>query len=207
MFTGIVEDVGRVRSVKVSPEGGVLEVETGLDGIKEGDSVAVNGVCLTVVDYHNGTVTFDVSPETLRRSNLGLLRRGDPVNLERSLRADSRIGGHLVMGHVDFTARILQFRGSGNHRTLKIEVPEDYRVFFAVKGSVAVDGISLTVNEVGEGFISANIIPYTFENTNLRTKREGDLVNVEVDIIARYVVSFLREEGRKRRLEEFLEGL
>ncbi len=207
MFTGIVEDVGRVRSVKVSPEGGVLEVETGLDGIKEGDSVAVNGVCLTVVDYHNGTVTFDVSPETLRRSNLGLLRRGDPVNLERSLRADSRIGGHLVMGHVDFTARILQFRGSGNHRTLKIEVPEDYRVFFAVKGSVAVDGISLTVNEVGEGFISANIIPYTFENTNLRTKREGDLVNVEVDIVARYVVNFLREEGRKRRLEEFLEGL
>jgi riboflavin synthase len=206
MFTGIVEEVGRVRAVRVSPEGGTLEVETSLEGIGEGDSVAVNGVCLTAVRVAEGTVAFEVSPETLRRSNLGTLRPGDPVNLERSLRVGDRFGGHIVTGHVDFTSRILSFRPYGKHRLLKIEVPPDQRVFFAPKGSVAVDGISLTVNEVGEGYATFNVIPYTYENTNLRSRREGDLVNVEVDVIARYVVNFLKNQKR-RGLEDLLEGL
>ncbi|MDQ7082095.1 MAG: hypothetical protein Q9N34_03245 [Aquificota bacterium] len=140
----------------------------------------------------------------MRTTNLGLLGIGDPVNLERSLRADSRIGGHIVMGHVDFTSRILSFRPAGDHRELVIEVPGDKEVFFAPKGSVAVDGISLTVNRVGGGRISINIIPYTYENTNLRFRKAGDLVNVEVDVIARYVVNLFRREDRLKDLLERL---
>ncbi len=206
MFTGIVEDVGKVKEISLRSGGGVIKVETKLGDIKVGDSVSVNGVCLTAVEVSGRTVTFEMSPETLSRSNLRFLRVGSPVNLERSLRPDSRMGGHLVMGHVDFTARIISFRPEGEHRDLVIEVPRDREVFFAEKGSVAVDGISLTVNRVKEGSISITIIPFTFENTNLRFRRVGDLVNVEIDPIARYVVRFMSIMERKD-LGDLLEDL
>ncbi len=206
MFSGIVEEVGKVRDLRRTGKGAKLTVETELPGIGEGDSVAVNGVCLTVVRVRDQLLEFDLSPETLRTSNLGLLKRGDRVNLERSLRVDSRLGGHIVMGHVDFTSRILSFKPVGEHRELVIEVPRDKEVYFAPKGSVAVDGISLTVNRVEAGRLSVNIIPYTYENTNLRFRKAGDLVNVEIDVIARYVVSFLKRE-KGENLKDLLEGL
>ncbi len=202
MFTGIVEDVGRVKEVR----SGLLRIETKLGDIKVGDSVSVNGVCLTAVEVSGGEVLFEVSPETLKRTNLGLLRKGDPVNVERSLSLGSRLGGHIVFGHVDFVSRILVFKEAGRHRELVIEVPKGKEVFFAEKGSVAVDGISLTVNYVLDGRISLNIIPFTFENTNLKFRKVGDLVNVEVDPIARYVVRFM-EIKEKKSLEELLKGL
>lgn len=191
MFTGLIEDVGKVTEIKKTAFGGVLKVKTNLNEIKEGDSVAVNGACLTVVEIKNGVMTFEVSPETFKRTNLGFLRRDHPVNLERSLRADSRLGGHFVLGHVDFTARILSYISRGKHRELVIEIPPEWRKFFVEKGSVAVDGISLTVNYILSGGISINIIPHTFENTNLRVRKKGDPVNIEVDIIAKYVANLL----------------
>ena len=205
MFTGLVEDIGEVISLFRDSKGGRLSVRTELGDIKVGDSVAVNGACLTAVKVDENTITFEVSPETFKRTNLGLLRRGDPVNLERALRADSRLGGHFVLGHVDFTAKILSFRNLGEHRELVIEIPPDQRRFFVEKGSVAVDGISLTVNYVRGNSISINIVPYTFENTNLKFRKPGDLVNVEVDIIGKYVVNYL--SGREGDLEEKLREL
>ena len=202
MFTGLVEDIGEVISLFRDSKGGWLSVRTELGDIKVGDSVAVNGACLTAVKVDENTITFEVSPETFGRTNLGLLRRGDPVNLERALRADSRLGGHFVLGHVDFTAKILSFRNLGEHRELVIEIPPDQRRFFVEKGSVAVDGISLTVNYVRENSISINIVPYTFENTNLKFRKPGDLVNVEADIIGKYVVNYL--SGREGDLEDKL---
>ena len=202
MFTGLVEDIGEVISLFRDSKGGWLSVRTELGNIKVGDSVAVNGACLTAVKVDENTITFEVSPETFKRTNLGLLRRGDPVNLERALRADSRLGGHFVLGHVDFTAKILSFRNLGEHRELVIEIPPDQRRFFVEKGSVAVDGISLTVNYVRGNSISINIVPYTFENTNLKFRKPGDLVNVEVDIIGKYVVNYL--SGREGDLEDKL---
>ena len=205
MFTGLVEDLGEVVSLLKDSKGGRLSVRTNLGDIKVGDSVAVNGVCLTVVEVKEEVVTFEVSPETFGRTNLGLLKKGDLVNLERALRVGSRIGGHFVLGHVDFTARILSLRNLGEHRELVIGIPSDRMRFFVEKGSVAVDGISLTVNYVREGSISINVIPHTFENTNLKRRSPGDIVNIEADIIGKYVVSFLSKSDRS--LEEKLGDL
>ncbi|WP_457601186.1 riboflavin synthase [Hydrogenivirga sp.] len=203
MFTGLVEEVGEVLSLRVSGSGGVLEVGTSLGDVKVGDSVAVNGACLTAVDVREGAIAFELSPETLEKTNLKLTRKGDLVNLERALRADSRLGGHFVLGHVDFTARVLSFKSLGRHRELLIELPSDQRKFFVDKGSVAIDGISLTVNRVGEGYLSINVIPHTYENTNLRARKPGDLVNVEVDIIGKYVINYLnRGKGLEEKLNE-----
>jgi riboflavin synthase len=191
MFTGLVEDVGSVLEFKKTAGGGVLKIKTSLEHIEVGDSVAVNGACLTAVRVEEGTLTFEVSEETLRRTNLSHLRRGSPVNLERALRADSRLGGHFVLGHVDFTARILSFAPRGKHRELLISIPRDQIKFFVEKGSVAIDGISLTVNYVKDSSISINIIPHTFERTNLKKRKRGDIVNVEVDILGKYVINYL----------------
>jgi riboflavin synthase len=205
MFTGLIEEVGEVIEIRKTPSGGVLKVRTSLGGIEKGDSIAVNGACLTVVEAKNETLTFEVSPETLSRTNLGQLKGGDPVNLERALQAGSRLGGHLVLGHVDFTARILSFERKGNHRELLLEIPSRWEVYFVEKGSVAVDGISLTVNRILSGILSVNIIPYTYSRTNLKRRRRGDLVNIETDIIGKYVLRYLSR--REKNLEQALEDL
>ena len=206
MFTGLVEELGEVISLVKNAGGGKLSVRTILEDIKVGDSVAVNGACLTAIEVKENIITFDISPETFKRTNLGLLRRGDRVNLERALRADSRLGGHFVLGHVDFTSRILSFRNLGEHRELVIEIPAEWKKFFVEKGSVTVDGISLTVNYIREGSISINVVPHTFQNTNLKFRKPGDLVNIEVDIIGKYVVNYLsKEEGSlEDKLRELL---
>ncbi|MCX8076019.1 MAG: riboflavin synthase [Aquificaceae bacterium] len=202
MFTGLVESVGVVESLK----GGRLAVRCELDDVKIGDSVAVNGVCLTVVKLHNGVFEFDLSEETLSRSNLKLLKRGDCVNLERALRASDRLGGHILQGHVDFTAPIVHLLQKGEHWSLAVRIKEDYEVYFVEKGSVGVDGISLTINRIEGYVIHINVIPHTYQNTNLRTKNVGDILNIEVDILGKYVVNYLRkvrEDRLQRLLEDF----
>ncbi len=204
MFTGIVEDLGEVLGLKTSSFGGILEVKTCLQDIKVGDSVAVNGACLTAVSVEESFVAFELSPETMGRTNLRRLRRGDFVNLERALRADSRLGGHFVLGHVDFVGSILSFRDLGRHRELAIEIPSDKRKLFVEKGSVAVDGISLTVNYIRENRIFINVIPHTYENTNLKFRKVGDEVNIETDIIGKYVLNYLTrsQENLLRKFEQ-----
>ena len=204
MFTGLVEEVGKVVSITRDSKGGVLEVGCSFEDLKVGDSVSVNGACLTVVRLGDGTAHFEVSPETFSRTNLKALKRGDFVNLERALRADSRLGGYFVLGHVDFTARIVSFRDLGEHRELLIELPSPYRKHFVEKGSVAIDGISLTVNRVSEGSVSINVIPHTYESTNLKYRKPGDEVNVETDIIGKYVLRYLGadEGGLEEKLRE-----
>ncbi len=204
MFTGLIEDVGEVLLIRRTPSGGFLKVKTSLGDVKKGDSVAVNGVCLTAVQIEGNALAFEVSPETFSRTNLGQLRVGEAVNIERALRADSRLGGHLVLGHVDFTARILSFERRGDHRELLLEIPSRWELHFVEKGSVAVDGVSLTVNAVMPGRISINVIPHTYENTNLRYRRSGDRVNVETDLIGKYVLRYLsrREENLQSRLTD-----
>lgn len=202
MFTGLVEKVGTVEGF----QRGRLTVRAGFEDVKIGDSIAVNGVCLTVVDIKGELLSFDLSEETIKRSNLGLLKRGDLVNLERALRLSDRLGGHILQGHVDFTAPIRVFSRRGEHWELSIEIKEDYKLYFVEKGSVGIDGISLTVNSVKDRIITMNIIPHTYENTNLRSRKEGDLVNVEVDIIGKYVVNYLlsiKDQNLQRLLEGF----
>lgn len=206
MFTGLVEEVGEVLEMRRTASGGFLKVKTSLGDIKVGDSVAVNGACLTAVETGEGFVSFEISEETFIRTNLGDLRRGDPINLERALKVGSRLGGHFVLGHIDFTSRVLSFHKRGDHRELVLEIPSAHLMYFVEKGSVAVDGVSLTVNYVKDSKIFINVVPYTYERTNLRYRKVGDRLNVETDVIGKYVVSYLSKEGNslKDKLESLL---
>lgn len=210
MFTGIIEELGTVAEVRLTSRGGSLKIGSRRiwKELQIGESVAVNGACLTVVEASAGTFTVDVSPESVARTNLGLLRRGDPVNLERALTLASRLGGHLVQGHVDGTGRVMEIRREGEGRTIIIAAPPDIHGYLVVKGSVAVDGISLTVSELGEAGFGVAVIPHTLAVTNLGLRRVGDSVNLEVDIIAKYVRTYLergfpsRAEGERGVAEE-----
>ncbi|MDW8294043.1 MAG: riboflavin synthase [Aquificaceae bacterium] len=188
MFTGLVEALGRVENLR----GGRLVVSSGLQEVKLGDSVAVNGVCLTVVKLKGGLLEFDLSEETLQRSNLRFLKPGDLLNLERALKVSDRLGGHLLQGHVDFTAPIAQLSQRGGHWSLTVKILGGYEPYFVEKGSVGIDGISLTINRVEGQLLHINIIPHTYQNTNLKVRKPGDMVNVEVDIIGKYVINYLQ---------------
>jgi len=203
MFTGLVEDLGKVEFIT----GGHLVVSSKLDGIKIGDSIAVNGVCLTVTNIESDKLSFDVSQETLKRSNLSYLNRGDWVNLERALSLGSRLGGHILQGHVDTTLRILELYETNNHWFLRIELPSEFSPFVVEKGSIGVDGISLTVNYVDDRSFSINVIPHTYQNTNLRFKKVGALVNVEFDIVGKYVINYLRLNSKDSVLYDKLSKL
>lgn len=193
MFTGLIEEVGTVRSVERQKAFQRLEVASNLplDGTAVGDSIGINGACQTVVERAEDGFRVESVEETLRRTNLGSLSPGDAVNLERSMRADGRLGGHVVLGHVDGVGSLRRFERSGENRILEIEMPAELRRFVAGKGSVAVDGISLTVVEVSETAFTAAIIPHTLRNTNLSGRRTGDAVNLEIDVLARYVARLL----------------
>lgn len=190
MFTGIIEAVGRVDAVKPKPAGGAvrIDVDTGaldLADVKIGDSVAVNGVCLTVVEVEKAHLEFDVSLETLR-CTVGFVA-GARLNLEKSLRLADRLGGHLVSGHVDGIGRVVRFDAIGEDRLLEIEAPTELARYIARKGSIAVNGVSLTVNAVDDARFSINLIPHTLAVTNLHALDAAGQVNLEVDLLARYV--------------------
>ncbi len=193
MFTGIVEATGTVEALPDIERGGRLSVRVPepLQCIEVGDSLAINGVCLTVVERGGGRLHFDVVPETLKRSNLGDLKCGATLNLERPLAGDGRINGHFVQGHVDATVELLDVEEVGNSQLLRMAAPRPIRRYMALKGSIAIDGISLTIAELGEDDFKVAIIPHTWEVTNLCTKRRGDRLNVEVDIIAKYIESLI----------------
>jgi riboflavin synthase len=193
MFTGLIEDIGLVLWIRASDRGTQLQVNAQriAPNIRRGESIAVNGCCLTVADHRNAHLTFDLLGETLDRTNLRHLRRGAPVNLERALATDGRLGGHFVQGHIDCAARVLAFKATGEDHRLEIELPIEFRHYVAGKGSIAINGISLTVAELLTNSFASWIIPHTKRHTNLDALQVGDYVNLEFDILAKYVERML----------------
>lgn len=189
MFTGIIEELGSVRSLREIP-GGLrigISAHTVTQGTRAGDSIAVNGVCLTVLEPSDEGFSADISPETLERTTLGRLAPGSPVNLERALLPTTRLSGHLVQGHVDGRGEFLRAVSQGGFYTVTFGFPDELSRYFVEKGSVAIEGISLTVASLRGGEFDIAVIPKTWEATNLHSKRPGDAVNLEVDVIAKYV--------------------
>ncbi len=211
MFTGIVEGKGKV--LKVEPKGKgkrlTLQLPPLLTDLQPGDSININGVCLTVTEKREGVFECDLSYETLARSTLGELKEGDWVNLERALRLNDRLGGHIVTGHIDGIGTITERRREGDFVTIKVRFPKEILPYVVPKGSIAIDGVSLTINALRTDEIEITLIPFTLEKTNLMEKRVGDRVNIEADILGKYVVrvlgfreksegislSFLKEHG------------
>jgi riboflavin synthase len=193
MFTGIIEELGHVRSVEQRGDNARILIEARLvtEDIHEGDSVAVNGVCLTALNVEKDSFAADVSRETLDRSTLGGLRPGAPVNLERSVTPATRLGGHLVQGHVDARGKFLSATDRGGSWTVRVAYPPEIARYLVFKGSVAVEGISLTIAELTDEYFEIAIIPKTWEVTNFSHLRPGDAVNLEVDVIAKYVERLL----------------
>jgi riboflavin synthase len=193
MFTGIIEELGQVRSIEKRGEGVrlIIEARTVTEGTLEGDSIAVNGVCLTALDVRADSFSADGSRETLQRSTLGTLRAGSPVNLERAVTPSTRLGGHIVQGHVDGRGRFLNAMEHGGSWTVRIAYPPEMARYLVFKGSVAVEGISLTVAALTDEYFEIAIIPKTWAVTNLSHLRAGDEVNLEADIIAKYVERIL----------------
>ncbi len=189
MFTGLVEEVGTVRQMRPRGEGATLTVSASsvLEGLEIGESISIAGACQTVVSVEADGFTVEVVRETLRRTRFGSWKPGDRVNLERAMRPSDRLGGHIVQGHVDGVISLRSITPLPGSRRLSLELPPEGRPFVVEKGSVALDGISLTVAGVGENFFEVEIIPHTWENTTLRHLRPGDGVHVEWDLIAKYV--------------------
>jgi riboflavin synthase len=189
MFTGLIESIGEVAEVKQTAEGFRMRVTTAIASeLAPGDSLAVNGVCLTVVSADADGIHADISPETARVSALGGLRRGSLVNLERPLRADGRLGGHFVQGHVDAVGSIEEIRPDGDSFWVTVKFPPLLAPYIVRKGSITLDGISLTVAGVDDRHVDVQIIPYTWEHTTLSRAKQGDVINIEVDILGKYVV-------------------
>ena len=205
MFTGIIEDVGVVQKAAAS----VLLIGTVLTGIRKGDSVSINGTCLTVTKTVNSAripiLSFDVSPETVQRTNLGELRAGSKVNVERALRVGDRFGGHIMMGHVEDKGKLARKERADTSWLFTFTVKRNLQRYIVSKGSVGVDGISLTVADCGRDFFTASVIPHTIKNTNLGSRSSGDNVNIELDILAKYAESMLIHcIGKTKTIEEVL---
>ncbi len=208
MFTGIIEEVGILKAIKTTSGGLTIEVKAKkiLEDSKLGDSIAINGICLTITDLKKESFNFDVSQETINRTNIKDLKIGDFVNLERALRPVDRMGGHIVQGHVDTIGKISAVIPKGEHHQFNITYPNEYRAYIIEKGSIAVDGISLTINEIKNNEFSLNIIPHTIQNTNLQYRRVGDKVNLEFDIIGKYVLNIMKYGKRDNNLENLLKN-
>lgn len=201
MFTGIIEELGKVKQVVSGDAWGQIEItgEKVLEGTRLGDSIAVNGVCLTVTRIQGKSFTADVMAETMRRSNLGSLKLGDMVNLERAMAADGRFGGHMVSGHIDGTGVISKMNQEGNAVWVTVDAPEDIMRLIVEKGSIAIDGISLTVAKEAAGAFQVSIIPHTGEETTLLKKKAGDVVNLENDIVGKYVDKLIRNKQEEEK--------
>lgn len=195
MFTGIIEELGRVKSLTIKGKDASICIEAikVIEDSKIGDSIAVNGVCLTVVKIDKNMFWADLSFETLNKSSLKNIKPSNFVNLERALTLNTRLGGHLVSGHVDCVGKIVGIDKKGDSYELKVSYSKDVDRFIAVKGSVTLDGISLTVSDITDNILSVAVIPHTFENTNLKFKRVGDPINLEVDLIARYLEKLIKK--------------
>lgn len=214
MFTGLVEEVGTVKSITLGA-GAELRIAAHVvsEDVKLGDSIAINGVCLTITKISGNELSFDAVEETLRKSNLGSLRPGSPVNLERAVSADRLFGGHFVLGHVDGLGTIVSFDKKPGETVLTIEAPKKVMRYVVPKGSIAVDGISLTVASCDDSEFKIAVIPHTLENTTLISKRAGDTVNLEADILGKYVEKFISGRPKGQGITEqfladsgFLEG-
>lgn len=194
MFTGIIEELGTINSISKNPASAVLTINasTVLEDVHMGDSIAVNGVCLTVTSFTDASFTADVMHETLNRSSLGALRPGSKVNLERAMSADGRFGGHIVSGHIDGTGRITDIKKDDNAVWYTISAPPDILRYIVEKGSIAIDGISLTIAYVDSRCFKVSIIPHTSANTTLALRKPGDTVNLENDCIGKYVEKLLQ---------------
>ena len=189
MFTGLIEAIGRVVDMERAASGHRLRLQTAIAGeLKAGDSLAVNGVCLTVVSARGDHVEVDVGPETVRVTTLAAMERGQAVNLERSMRADGRFGGHFVLGHVDGTGRITQIRDEGGAHWVTVSFGDALVPYLIPKGSIAVDGISLTVAALGASTFDVMIVPHTWQHTTVSGLGVGDRVNLECDVVGKYVV-------------------
>jgi riboflavin synthase len=192
VFTGIVSELGEIEAVEASDQGARLRVATRLASeLAEGDSVAVSGACLTVAEISDGAFEADVMNQTLKLTTLGELRGGDAVNLELALRADDRLGGHVVQGHVDGTGTVGSIEPDGFARRLRVKLPADLLPLVVERGSIAIEGVSLTVAALGDGWADVSLIPETLERTTLGRRERGDRVNVECDVLARYVQRML----------------
>ena len=205
MFTGIIEELGRIKNIQRKSEGAVLEIQAPnvLSEAEIGDSIAVDGACLTIRSLAPEAFTADISAETLRRTTLGERIVGEQVNLECSLRLSDRLGGHLVLGHVDEVATICGWKDEGDASLMQVTMSSNIRRYIAYKGSVTVDGISLTVSGIHTGAFEVALIPHTKQVTTLGTKRNGAKVNLEVDIVARYIETLLKSpETEKGRTEQ-----
>lgn len=212
MFTGIIEEIGTIKNINTNGVSAQLNITSSLvlEGTKIGDSIAVNGVCLTVTSLTSNSFTADIMAETLRRSNLGNLLPQSKVNLERAMIANGRFGGHIVSGHIDGIGTIIETKPEGNAIWVKIKTSNEVLKYIIQKGSITIDGISLTVAKITDQDFSVSIIPHTAENTTLLQKKVGEIVNLENDIVGKYVEKLLsfqninQEKPQSRITEEFL---
>lgn len=186
MFTGIIKKTSKVQKIKSAKGSLYVEIFNNLKKVKSGESISVNGICSTI-KKSNKNIYFEYMPETLKLSNLGLLKKGDIVNIEQSMRLNDRLDGHIVLGHIDGKGKILDVKKEGNSRVFNIKMPnKKFNKFLVSKGSIAVEGISLTVAKVLRNSFIVKIIPFTLANTNLKQKKKGDFINLEFDIFAKY---------------------
>lgn len=208
MFTGIIEELGKCASLEKHVSGAKIRIAAKIvtDGTNEGDSIAVNGVCLTALDVKKDSFSADVSEETLQKSTLGRLKTGTVVNLERAVTPSTRLGGHIVQGHVDSRGKFVSATQSGDFWTVRISFPREIGQYLVYKGSISVEGISLTIANLAEDYFEIAVIPKTWELTNLSSLKAGDEVNLEADVIAKYVERILLY-GRKESEEITMEKL
>jgi riboflavin synthase len=197
MFTGIIEELGKVVAIEAQPDAKRITFEgaTVTSDVSRGDSIAVCGACLTAVELEPGRFTADVMNETLRLTNLGDLTVGDPVNLERAMNATTRFGGHMVLGHVDGVGTVVSREPSENWEWVRVSIPEELAKYVVLKGSITIDGISLTVNEVNGNVLGFSLIPETLRLTTLGSKQPGDRVNIEADVMAKHIERLLEARG------------
>ncbi len=204
MFTGIIEEIGKIQVITSNKI--TVECVTVIEDTKLGDSIAVNGVCLTVVELLPKGFIADISPETLRVTSLCKLSSGDIVNLERAMKADGRFGGHMVSGHIDGLGKCLEIKKNNDFYDLKIELLPEQSKYVVKKGSIAIDGISLTIAGVNGNIINVAVIPHTYNKTSLQNLKNGDYVNIEVDMTAKYIEKFLSTSDNKSKISlEFLQ--
>jgi riboflavin synthase len=197
MFTGLIETVGEVAEVRAIEAGFAVRIRSGLGRLQEGESVAVNGVCLTVCDATADDWRAEIGPETARVTSLGALSVGSLVNLERALKADGRFGGHLVLGHVDATGKIQEIRAEADFSWLTVSYPRSLAPYLVHRGSIAVDGISLTIAKLDRSSFDVQVVPYTLAHTNLKIARANDRVNLECDMVGKYVIRAVEMMGSK----------